>query len=105
MTEPKEYEATLIDRGNGDGYLIVHCKPMEVQFKVKAFPDMSMEIERPHGEWIEKKGGVPTLYHYCSVCNEAIRINDFNNFCPNCGASMQTTDENTQKHYGFRKKY
>ena len=77
-----------------------------------------LEEARPNGEWkVDNK-------IYCSECGESIC--DFipnptdavglilsNNFCPNCGASMQANDrqvtgkleENTQKHYGFRKKY
>ena len=69
------------------------------------------EEQRPHGEWIFKHNSSDI---WCSNCDE-----NFNEipqkflFCPNCGASMQANDrqvtgkldENTQKHYGFRKKY
>lgn len=72
------------------------------------------EEERPHGEWKDNR---------CSVCGEKAQeeVDAYGTadgyiltpYCPWCGASMSANDrqvtgkldENTQKHYGFRKKY
>ena len=43
----KEYNATLIDYGDGKAKLVVHCQPMDVTFKVKGFADMSLALENP----------------------------------------------------------
>ena len=71
--------------------------------------------ERPHGTWVD----VPKYkgFYVCSKCLE--RFNgDFerfdhwemkkDNFCSVCGSDNRNEGseyENTQKHYGFRKKY
>lgn len=83
----------------------------------KAVPVLK-EPDRPHGEW--KPIGEPDdlgihSWHICSSCGfrTTWHMVDIFHFCPNCGASMQANDrqvtgkldENTQKHYGFRKKY
>ena len=56
--------------------------------------------DRTHGEWIESIND-----NICSVCKQNSLTHWKSPFCPCCGAKMHTTDENTQKHYGFRKKY
>lgn len=38
------------------------------------------------GEWIEDEYGIP----HCSVCR-AINTTVYRNYCPNCGADMQST--------------
>lgn len=47
----KEYNATLIDYGEGKGKLVVESKFGKVTFAVKADSHMWVELERPHGEW------------------------------------------------------
>lgn len=49
--------------------------------------------ERPHGEWIFKNDNIliPTGYWECSICKKG-RLMVEENFCPNCGASMQAND-------------
>ena len=49
---------------------------------------------RPHGEWIDEGTYVTTAYGTlrvcrCSWCRCEITIDDYDNYCPNCGAVMQ----------------
>jgi hypothetical protein len=41
------------------------------------------ETERPHGEWVEFKGG----YYKCDKCGEVERAKK--NFCSKCGVDMR----------------
>ena len=46
-----------------------------------------------HGRWIDKGDYVTTAYgsinvYQCSNCNQYIAIDDYDNYCPNCGAKM-----------------
>ena len=95
----KEYNATLIDYGEGKGKLVVESQFGKVTFAVKADSHMFVELERPHGEWIDVYYGVSYASATCSVCNksEDADVKDsgfgfeysFPPFCPNCGASMK----------------
>ena len=47
-----------------------------------------------HGEWINEGVYVTTAYgsldvYRCSVCDREITIDDFDSYCPNCGADMR----------------
>ena len=69
--------------------------------------------EPKQGEWIDTGYGTSR----CSVCGEKCQTycmdKPRDRYCLWCGASMSANDrqvigkldENTQKHYGFRKKY
>ena len=48
-----------------------------INLTIKAFE------ERPHGHWIEFKGG----YYKCDKCGEVERA--IKNFCSRCGADMR----------------
>lgn len=46
-----------------------------------------------HGRWINEGVYVTTAYgsldvYRCSVCDREITIDDFDSYCPNCGARM-----------------
>lgn len=46
-----------------------------------------------HGRWIDEGAYVTTAYgsldvYQCSNCNREITIDDYDNYCPNCGARM-----------------
>ena len=71
------------------------------------------EAHELSGEWIDTGYGTSR----CSVCGEKCQTycmdKPRDRYCLWCGASMSANDrqvigkldENTQKHYGFRKKY
>lgn len=48
-----------------------------------------------YGEWIDvgdfmkMEDGIELPVKVCSVCGEYIVLEDFQNFCPNCGAKMR----------------
>ena len=58
------------------------------------------EPERPHGEWIYKGGK-----YWCSSCGEKAIYHShvkeplphLTNFCPNCGASMVSSNSEIEK--------
>ena len=46
-----------------------------------------------HGRWIDEGAYVTAAYgsldvYQCSNCNQEITIDDYDNYCPNCGARM-----------------
>ena len=49
--------------------------------------ELVIKVERPHGEWIEFKGG----YYKCAKCGEVERAKK--NFCSRCGADMRKEAE------------
>lgn len=83
------------------------------QYQYERIDRVLKERERPHGEWIDTGYGT----RRCSVCGEKCQTycmdKPRDRYCLWCGASMSANDrqvtgkldENTQKHYGFRKKY
>lgn len=53
----------------------------------------TIETLRPSGQWIDIGAYVTTAYgsldvYKCSNCNVEITIDDYDSFCPNCGAKM-----------------
>lgn len=55
-------------------------------------------VERPRGEWINEGGYVTTAYgsldvYRCSHCDQEITIDNFDSYCPNCGADMRGAGE------------
>lgn len=44
--------------------------------------------ERPTGEWGEVFHHQGYNYHKCSNCHFSIKLDDYDNYCPNCGARM-----------------
>ena len=89
----KEYNATLIDYGDGKGKLVVESKFGKVTFAVKADSHMWVELERPAGEWLTK------WQDTCSQCKKEFDVpTDDNckalwNYCPHCGADMRKEGE------------
>lgn len=51
----------------------------------------TIELDRPHGEWIHTEECDEEFQYRCSNCNLPIRSNS-HHFCPNCGASMSAND-------------
>ena len=49
------------------------------------------KVSRPHGEWIDRSGGIEGAWNYCSVCGE--QAIDLYDFCPNCGADMREKED------------
>ena len=45
--------------------------------------------ESPKGEWGEIFEYLGYNYHKCSNCCFGIKVADYDNFCPNCGADMR----------------
>ena len=41
------------------------------------------------GDFVELADGTELPVKVCSVCGEFILLEDFENFCPNCGAKMR----------------
>ena len=53
---------------------------------------------RPHGEWIIQRNKQRAhIYSVCSKCNVPYLDTDFPNFCPNCGASMISSNSEIEK--------
>lgn len=48
--------------------------------------------EMRHGRWVDRKFEDGEWYHTCSVCGMVLRENAFDNFCGNCGASMDAEE-------------
>lgn len=44
---------------------------------------------RPKGKWESRYWVGDAYYHVCSECKMHIRENEFDNYCPNCGADMR----------------
>lgn len=65
---------------------ILKCNK-EIRIALASLP--SAQPERKKGEWIDKSGGVEGAWNYCSVCGE--QAIDLYDFCPNCGADMRGT--------------
>lgn len=78
----KEYNATLIDYGEGKGKLVVESEFGKVTFAVKADSHMWVELERPTGEWLSVNN-----VHVCSECKKK-RILIDTPYCPWCGKMM-----------------
>ena len=54
----------------------------------------SLSHERPKGRWVDEGEYVTTAYgsldvKRCSHCDREITIDDFDSYCPNCGAEME----------------
>ena len=52
-----------------------------------------------HGRWIDRGDYVTTAYgslpvNRCSECHMDVTLEDFDNYCPNCGARMDGGSEN-----------
>lgn len=52
-----------------------------------------------HGRWIDEGEYITTAYGHldikrCSCCNREIVIDDFDNYCPCCGAKMDGGEDN-----------
>lgn len=75
----------------------------EVRDKVRALPPVT---PRPKGKWIDHKKHCENLgvkpsglgtYEWCSNCDCGIDVTEFHrnhyNFCPNCGAKMESEDK------------
>lgn len=58
-----------------------------------------LDALRPHGKWKEQTDYVGDTYYECSVCKEpwttieGTPMQNFMNFCPNCGAKMDGGEE------------
>lgn len=48
----------------------------------------ALEETRPKGKWGDVFHHQGFNYHKCSNCHIAMKVSDYDNFCPNCGASM-----------------
>ena len=56
-------------------------------------PPVADVVPVVHGRWINEGVYVTTAYgsldvYRCSVCDREITIDDFDSYCPNCGARM-----------------
>lgn len=72
----------------GDGY---HKETLQdCLFELKYAPTVSLDEVRGVGKWIHK----PHIHGvvYCSECDYELRVDD-TNYCPNCGAKMEVTDD------------
>ena len=49
-------------------------------------------VEVKHGEWINKYP-----LSTCSVCSAMMILNDYSNYCPNCGAKMDEEVKNDEQ--------
>ena len=47
--------------------------------------------ERPHGEWLHPYE--INIAYECSNCGIQMPITDYFNFCPNCGAEMEVSND------------
>lgn len=47
----------------------------------------------PKGKWGNVFEYREDRYHKCSNCHFSIKLTNFDNFCPNCGADMREGDE------------
>ena len=64
---------------------------------VKDAPAVDAEPVR-HGRWINEGVYVTTAYgsldvYRCSACNSEITIDNYDSYCPNCGAKMDKEGE------------
>ena len=67
----------------------------------KGYADAKAEYQRPQGEWIEENTetgalGIKYTWFKCSQCGWDSSLVIPNNFCPNCGAKM-VSSEKTQE--------
>lgn len=62
-------------------------------FKHDVFDAPTIEAERKKGEWTVKEGEL-AFWDVCSVCRKVIiHMVPHYNFCPNCGARMEESEE------------
>lgn len=62
---------------------------IEILAVKKIIDDEPTVEERPKGKWIIKHAN-GCNYYICSECS--VLSNDWDNFCPNCGADMRGED-------------
>ena len=57
-------------------------------------PERPPQTERPKGRWIGE-GSYTVTAHVCRCtnCNREITVDDFDDYCPNCGADMRGVEE------------
>ena len=66
---------------------------------VKHDKELREKWARPQGKWIEQTDYVGDTYYECSVCKEpwttieGTPMQNFMNYCPNCGAKMDGGEE------------
>lgn len=56
--------------------------------------DNAPTVEQPTGEWGEVFHHQGYNYHKCSNCCFSIKLADYDNYCPNCGAKMKEETNN-----------
>lgn len=59
----------------------------------REFGKLEGKTERPQGEWGDVFHHQGYNYHKCSNCCFGIKLDDYDNFCPNCGARMRGKEE------------
>lgn len=97
MTFPKRWEDFLHEYEFEDARRIyTNGSRLIPSFRVKQM----MEHYAPvvHGRWIDRGDYVTTSYgslpvNMCSECHMDVTLEDFDSYCPNCGARMDG-DEN-----------
>lgn len=81
------FEKCLVESPNNSVISIKRC-----------FENLPAEDVEPvrHGRWmyvgdfVELADGTELPIKVCSVCGEFILLEDFQNYCPNCGAKMSS---------------
>ena len=79
--------------GYGSYYLEYVFKWLSDEFEIEGNIFSADVVPVVHGRWINEGVYVTTAYgsldvYRCSVCDREITIDDFDSYCPNCGARM-----------------
>lgn len=72
---------------------------------ILAILDSQPTIEPKRGKWIDEGGYLTTAYgslhsYTCSECGAGIIIENYDNFCQNCGAKMEGDSRNSERRWG-----
>jgi len=66
------------------------CEGLAKQYSIGFQDGFLTGKERPQGEWGEIFHHQGYNYHKCPHCCYGIKLSDYDNFCPNCGADMRS---------------
>ena len=87
----EESEKDIIPNGLGSPDIVIPCAIMLMKSMIEVVNMCDVIESRPKGKWVPFDIGVfSNAGRECSNCGKRFQLNISYNYCPNCGAEMES---------------